>query len=763
MKRIFYWSLMVVISLFINRSAVPADPETEKGGSKSSPYFSVPGDLDIETFPLLKTGAEVDITGVIAEVELTQIYKNDGDRNIEAVYVFPLGTKSSIHAMKMTIGDRVIEAKIEEKLRAQKIYQEALDNGKTASLLDQERPNVFQMKVANIMPGDVVKVEVKYTELLIPEEGTYQYVFPTVVGPRFTGEETTKESIKDDNWTASPYLHEGKEAPYQFDIKVNLNAGLPITDFQVNSHQVTVTRPTPDRANISLAASEKTGGNRDFILRYSLEGESIQSGLLLYPGEEENFFLLMMEPPEKVTPAMIPPREYLFIIDVSGSMNGFPLEISRTLIDNLLNNLRPEDYFNILFFAGGSKVLSPTPLPVTKANRERALQMLLLQRGGGGTRILDALRKALALEKKEGLSRIIVMATDGYVSVEKETFDLIRDNLGEANFFAFGIGSSVNRYIIEGMARAGRGEPFVATSREEAEEAAERFTRYIESPLLTDISVAFEGFDAYEVEPPNLPDLFAQRPLILFGKYKNPSGKIIVTGRTVSGEYRKVFTVTPELEESKNAALKYLWAREKIARLSDYGKSGSNVKDEVTELGLKYNLMTEYTSFVAVDTVIRETGEVVTVKQPLPLPQGVSDYAVGGGRIRGNLMKCSYAPAPASLGIACEESQDSSLRAKPEPRICVTGGTLPPEITLSGAEKILLEQIEKELTETFQRWELKSLSIILKVEKGKVINVSVKSYQGKTCREEVLEKLFKKLTFPTTLTGTMEINLSFGI
>jgi Ca-activated chloride channel homolog len=759
MKRIVNWSLMIVISMIINRSAVPADPETNEGATNLSPYFFVPEDIEVENFPLLKTGAEVNITGVIAEVGLTQIYKNDGDRTIEAIYVFPLGTKSSIHAMKMTIGDRVIEAKIEEKLRAQKVYQEALDNGKTASLLDQERPNVFQMKVANIMPGDVVEVEVKYTELLIPEEGVYRYVFPTVVGPRFTGEQKTKESKKNENWTASPYLHEGKETPYQFDIKINLNAGLPITDFQVNSHQVTVIRPTPDKANISLADSEKTGGNRDFILKYSLEGNSIQSGLLLYPGEKENFFLLMMEPPEKVTPAMIPPREYLFIVDVSGSMNGFPLDVSKTLIDKLLNNLRSEDYFNILFFAGGSKVLSPTPLPVTEENRERALKMLLLQRGGGGTRILNALQKALSLEKKEGLSRIIVMVTDGYVSVEKETFDLIRDNLGKANFFSFGIGSTVNRYIIEGMARAGRGEPFVATNREEAEEIAERFRRYIESPLLTDISVDFEGFDAYAVEPPNLPDLFAERPLILFGKYRNPDGKIVVTGRTVSGVYKQEFTVTPKLEDRKNAALKYLWAREKIARLADYGRTGLSVKDEVTELGLKYNLMTEYTSFVAVDTVIRETGEVVTVKQPLPLPQGVSDYAVGGGFAGRQMLKSSYAPAPASL--MCEEAQDKSGRSEPEPGICVTGGTLPPEITLSGAEKILLDRVEDELNKIFQKWELKSLSVILELKQGKVITLRIKSYRGKTCREEVLENIFKKLSFPASITGKIELDLKY--
>jgi len=761
MRRRVYWSFLVAISLILTGSKVLADNGKDSGDSNLSPYFLVEGDIEVENFPLLKTGAEVDIAGVIAEVALTQVYKNDGDKTIEAIYVFPLGTKSAIHAMKMTIGDRVIEANIEEKIRAQKIYQQALENGQTASLLEQERPNVFQMKVANIMPGDVVEVEVRYTELLVPEEGVYQYLFPTVVGPRFTGEQKTEEPTKKNNWTASPYLHEGKDAPYQFDIRINLNAGLLITDFSVPSHQVTVTRPAPDKAVISLADSEKTGGNRDFILKYSLEGDSIQSGLLLYPGEKENFFLLMMEPPEKITPAMIPPREYLFIVDVSGSMHGFPLDVSKTLIDNLLHNLQPEDYFNILFFAGGSEVLSPTPLPATEENRERAIKMLLSQSGGGGTRILDALKKALAMEKKEGLSRIIVMATDGYVSVEKKTFDLIRDNLGEANFFAFGIGSSVNRYIIEGMARVGRGKPFVATNREEAEEIAERFTRYIESPLLTDIDVRFEGFDAYEEEPPSLPDLFAERPLILFGKYRNAAGKIVVTSQTASGVYKREFAVTRKVEDRKNAALKYLWAREKIARLADYGRTGSDVKDEVTELGLKYHLMTEYTSFVAVDTFIRKTGEVVTVKQPLPLPQSVSDYAVGGGVVGRSMLKCSYAPAPASL--TCKEAKGISSLDKAEPRIYITGGTLPPEITLDQVEKILLERIEVNLLKIAQKWGLKSLAISLKVEKGKVITVSVTSYQGKTCREELLEKIFKKLTFNKSLTGTMEINLSFGI
>ena len=232
----------------------------------------------------------------------------------------------------------------------------------------------------------------------------------------------------------------------------------------------------------------------------------------------------MLQPPKKVTTKQVPPREYCFIVDVSGSMYGFPLEVSKTLIKGIIQNLRRADYFNIVFFAGGSQVLSPHPLAATAANKAKALAMLQGQQGGGGTRLLPAIQQALALEKKQGLSRIVVIATDGYVDVEKEAFDLIRKNLNEANFFAFGIGTSVNRYLIEGMARAGMGEPFVVTQQAEAAQAAERFTEYVKNPLLTDIKVDFRGFDAFDVEPLAVPDLFAQRPLILFGKYRARAG-----------------------------------------------------------------------------------------------------------------------------------------------------------------------------------------------------------------------------------------------
>jgi Ca-activated chloride channel homolog len=739
-------------------------PFTASLGAKEekvlSPYFFVQSkDPSLDPFPLLETKAKVDIAGVIAEIELTQVYKNEGKRTIEAIYVFPLGTKSAIHAMRMKIGSRVIEAKIEERAAAQRIYEQAKEEGKVASLLEQERPNVFQMKVANIMPGDRIEVQVSYTELLVPEKGIYEFVFPTVVGPRYT-ERKEQSAPESDKWVKTPYLHEGKEAPYTFDIAAQIRAGIPLGRVWVPSHKVTIQK-SRDMAEINLAPDEKKGGNKDFILRYTLQGEQIQSGLLLYPGKDGNYFLLMLQPPKRVTAQEVPSREYVFIVDVSGSMYGFPLEVSKTLIKGIIQGLRQKDYFNIIFFSGGSEVLSPRPLAATAENKGKALAMLEGQQGGGGTRLLPALQQALALEKREGLSRIVVISTDGYVDVEKESFDLIRKNLNKANFFAFGIGTSVNRFLIEGMARAGKGEPFVVSTQKEAAQTAERFAAYVKAPLLTDIKVTFQGFDASDVEPPTLPDLFAQRPLIIFGKYRDAGGTILVKGKTASGDYKKSIPVSPQMADEGNLALQYLWARERIARLDDYGKLGVDVKEEVTKLGLRFHLMTQYTSFVAVDTIVRDTGEVVTVKQPLPLPEGVSDYAVGE---RG-VMKAKFAAPPSpTLAMADASRGAGGFYQKEEKKgpaqIYLTGGKLPAGLTMADAEKAL-SAVKGELEQLFQQWALTKAVVVLHVEQGKVTGCRVTSYQGKGYKKEALKKVLQKILFSPSVKGTVELELLY--
>jgi len=387
------------------------------------------------------------------------------------------------------------------------------------------------------------------------------------------------------------------------------------------------------RAEIALAESDRFSGNRDFILRYRLAGQKISSGLLLYQARDENFFLLMAEPPQTVAPDDVPPREYIFVLDVSGSMMGFPLDTGKKLMGDLVNVLRPSDTFNIVVFADGSETFSPASVPATRANLTRALQFIGQKNGGGGTQLLAALKRAVAIPHAPIVSRSIVLLTDGYIEAERDVFDYIRMQLDGANFFAFGIGSGVNRYLIEGVARAGLGEPFIVTDPGEAPAAATRLRHYIDSPVLTDIDVKFWGFDAYDVEPTRIPDLFASRPIVVFGKWRGGAGgSVEISGKTGRGEFRTSLPITAASIDLRHGALRHLWARTRIANLDDFGIGGATeeTQADITSLGLKYGLLTRYTSFIAVHEIVRRAaGDADDVDQPLPLPAGVSDGAVG--------------------------------------------------------------------------------------------------------------------------------------
>ena len=353
--------------LLFTATDTPAQ-EPESGDKTLSPYFLIPSEnVEVDRFTLESTSAEVNIAGMIADVKVTQVYRNDGKKPIEAIYIFPASTRGAVYAMKMSIGERTIQAKIEKREQARQQYEQARNEGKSASLLEQQRPNVFQMNVANILPGDLIRVEMHYTELLVSTDGIYTFAYPTVVGPRYSNQ-LAADAPGSEKWVQNPYLHEGEAAPYGFDIKVNLSAGLPIQKVSCGTHKTDISYEGKTVARVLLHTSEKGGGNRDFILKYRLAGEQIASGLLLYEGEDEDFFMLMMQPPKRVTMKDIPPREYIFIVDVSGSMHGFPLEISKELLKDLIGNLRSSDTFNVLLFAGGSKLMSEKSLPATHSN-----------------------------------------------------------------------------------------------------------------------------------------------------------------------------------------------------------------------------------------------------------------------------------------------------------------------------------------------------------------------------------------------------------
>jgi len=555
--------------------------------------------------PLVSTRAEVRIIGTIANVTVHQSYRNDHSSTLQAEYVFPASTRAAVHGMTMRVGERVIEAKVKEREAAKKEFEAAQKEGKKASLLEQHRPNVFQMSVANISPGIAIEVELRYTENIVPEEGVYEFIYPVVVGERYdAGPSASKEK-----WTKNPHTQtldkDFAKARPRFEFHATIDGPLPLKDVVVPSYPCSITFPNAQQAEITLQANGgKHDHNNDLVLRYRLSEEAIATGLLLGTSGGENFFLLMAEPPQRAQSAQIVPREYVFILDVSGSMNGYPIEVAKKMMKRLFRDLRSQDKFNVILFAGGSKQLAERSLHATPEELEDAFGFIDQQTGQGGTELLPALERALKIPRTEGMSRSFVIVTDGFVSVEREAFQLIRENLGNANVFPFGIGTNVNRYLIEGLARAGQGQPFVVLGQSEVDATAERFVRYVEAPVLTGITVSYEGFEVTKDAPEHLADLFAQRPITLYGKYTGKSsGTIVVRGTTSNGNYEKRIDVASATAPKDADALRYLWARNAIAVLDDDQQTTNDeeLKERIIELGMKYNLLTRFTSFLAVE------------------------------------------------------------------------------------------------------------------------------------------------------------------
>lgn len=732
-------------------TAYAAETEETEEEPLLAPYFIIQGtgeeNAPVDYFPLKSTDVVTNINGVIAETYVSQTYTNEGDEPINARYVFPTSADVTVHGMKMEIGNQIVTAQIKEKEEAKEEFETAKSEGKSASLLEQKRPNVFTMDMANIMPGDTARIELHYTQLITPTEGIYEFVFPTVVGPRYaappaansdtpsdieTAGDTSSEPGHDsdsqgnqstddndtqstdsnetnengtdtdtnsnytilrhtryvrgndnrndginllieengspedtsdsenagntdnntaegnsndnsgnasnenpDDWAASPYLPDGTVPPGEYHITVNLSTGVPLADLSCKTHEIAVAMDGDSIARVTLANPEEYAGNRDFILKYKLTGEAVQSGLVLTQGEKENYFMLTVQPPEHYTPEEIPPREYIFVLDVSGSMYGYPLDTAKKLIHDMTENLRDNDTFNLILFANDTILLSDTSLPATAENVKAAVALVDEQKGGGGTSLLPALKDAIATPHTEDTARSIILITDGYITNEEEILTTIDQNMDSASFFPFGIGSAVNSYLIKGIASAGMGEAFIVTDSEDAEESAERFRTYIESPLLTDIRIDFDHFDIYDVEPSTPSILYAQKPIVLFGKWKgSPSGTITISGKSGAQDYLQEIPVSDIAIDTQNTALRYLWARTRLDRLAGFGstRNDSSIKDEITQLGLDYNMTTPYTSFIAVVDTIRNTeGNSTDVDQALPLPLHVTNLAVGGG------------------------------------------------------------------------------------------------------------------------------------
>lgn len=680
---------LIVASLLGSRQA-PAQGSTDPA----------PGQLNIiqrdgkvgNLCPLERTSVNADVSGFGARVSVVQTFKNPTNEPIEAVYVFPLPNDAAVDKMRMVIGNRVVEGEIKRREEARQIYEAAKNAGQTASLLDQERPNIFTQSVANIMPGAKIKVEISYVQLLKYEEGQFEFNFPMVVGPRFLG------NAPDPNKISPPIVPKGTRSGANIDITVNLNAGAPIQGFESVLHKVKVNREGESQAKITLARADEIP-NKDFILRYRMATDTVQSAFLTHMGEKGGFFSLILLPPKAPTAQQVAPKEMIFVMDQSGSQQGFPIEKSKELTLKLIKTLRPSDTFNVIGFNNTVRSLWPKPRANTPENIAEAENFVKVMQANGGTQLREGVVAALQGQNDPDRLRIVVFNTDGYVGDEKMILDTIQKQRNHARMFTFGIGNGVNRYLIDSMSVEGKGDAEYVTLAEAADGAVDRFIRRTRSPILTDVSATFQGVNVQDALPQAIPDVFSEKPVIITGRYATAGkGKLTLTGKLGGKPWSKTYELDFPSQASA-PSLEPLWARKKIDELGRQNyfatiEPQANVKpeDEIIRIALEFGIMTEYTSFVAVEKkVVNVGGKQRTVAVPVEMTDGVSYEGIFGKDKAELYFRGTGGPgAPGGAGGGGFGGASKSLAAAP-----VVNGTVVRRIKLKDADGKLQDALDE--------------------------------------------------------------------
>jgi Ca-activated chloride channel family protein len=586
--------------------------------------------------PLKHTDVRAEIAFYIGAVTVKQQYHNPYDEKIEAVYVFPLPDDAAVREFVMTIGDRQIRGIIREREEAQKIYAEAKRQGYVASLLTQERPNIFTQNVANIEPGKAIDIDITYFHALDYADGTYEFVFPMVVGPRFNPPGSTDgvgavargEGGSSGQKTEVEYLAPGEISSHDVSLEVDLDAGISIESLESPSHRIVVERPGPTRAKVTLEAGDRIP-NKDFVLRYRLAGPGVKAALLTHRGDAGGHFALLLQPPADLDEIRGTPREMVFVIDCSGSMSGEPLEAAKRVATKCLGRLSERDTFQIFRFSNGTHAMTNRPIPATPKNVRDGVKFIDDLAAGGGTMMMDAIRATLDGRRDEdGRRRIVAILTDGFVGNDREVIGEVRRRIGDSHLFSFCVGSSPNRYLTGGLARAGRGGEVSINLSDDGAEVADRFLRRVEHPALSGIEIDWGQMRVKDVYPNPLPDLFVGAPVLVTGRFEG-EGAVSVGVRGKAGGETLSTRLDVDLDAGANrhAALPSVWARSKITDLYDrlqWEDDGRELVPAIRSTALEYGLMSEFTAFVAVDSTARTAGDHgTTVPVAVPVPKGV--------------------------------------------------------------------------------------------------------------------------------------------
>ena len=596
--------------------------------------------------PLKHTDVKAEISGFISRVVVTQHFENPFKEKIEAVYTFPLPQNAAVDDMTMIVGERTIRGKILPREEAQAVYDAAKASGKVASLLDQERPNIFTQSVANILPGEQIKITISYVETLKYVEGAYEFVFPMVVGPRYVpgapngrkqgnGFAADTDRVPDASRITPDAPPPAMRSGHDISLDVTLDAGLIVDTIDSKTHDVEIQRTDSHSARLHLREGS-TIPNKDFVLRYDVAGRAIQDALLTHRSDKGGYFTLILQPPDRVTAEDVRPKELVFVLDTSGSMEGYPILKAKQTMKLALDSLYPSDTFNLITFAGDTEILFPKPVSATRANLNKAQAFLNSRSGSGGTEMMTAIKAALEPSDDQSHIRIVCFMTDGYVGNDMEIISEIQKH-PNARVFSFGIGSSVNRFLLDKMAEAGRGEVEYVDLKGDGAAAARRFHERVRNPLLTDISIDWNNLPVADVFPQRIPDLFAAKPLVLTGRFTSAGrGTIRLKGKMAGNDFVREIPVELPETMALHDVLAPLWARARVDNLmnedfagAQTGNMRADLKDTITQLGIEYRLMTQFTSFVAVEEmIVTDGGPPRRIDVPVEVPQGMTDTEV---------------------------------------------------------------------------------------------------------------------------------------
>ncbi len=612
--------------------------------------------------PLKHTSVTANVSGYVARVTVKQVFENPFKDKIEAVYTFPLSETGAVDDMRMKVGERVIKGTIKKREEAKEIYDKAKAHGQVAALLDQERPNIFTQSVANILPGNQIEVTLQYVDLLPYESGRYTFAFPTVVGPRFmpgtpagktgTGRLADTSLVPDASKISPPVAAKGERAGHDISIDVNIDSGVPIHAIRSGLHEITTTQPNAQTAKISLTG-KNTIPNKDFVLSWDVAGDQIKSGYLTYKPTKtsDGYFTVMVMPPKRATPEQIQPKEMIFVIDCSGSQSGPPLEKAKETMRYIIEHMNKEDTFQIIAFSNDARPMFAKPMKVSAEMKKQALHYINGLSANGGTWMAPAVEAACKTPADANRLRIVTFMTDGYVGNDMEIIGMIKKLRGKSRWFSFGTGSSVNRFLIDSMAKEGGGEAEYVLLNSSGNEVGKKFYDRISSPVLTDIKLDFEGVQVKEVFPHEVSDVWAEKPLYIKGRYIKPgAGTISISGFSGGKPYLEKIKVNFPENAGGNESIGSVWARAKVDRLmsedwinAQSGSVNKELKDEIIKVALDHHIMTQYTSFVAVEEKISTKGGTIkTVAVPVEIPDGVS---------REETIEQSALPPPMSMGM----------------------------------------------------------------------------------------------------------------